>query len=334
MSSIPICSFPTKLFIVDDNENFLENLKLILNAHTFSYIFCVNPHDAASLIDQHSLYPTFLDKTTFMEVRDDDCLSIDINIKNLYKEIYSIKRFNQVSGIITDYDMPGINGLELCQKAKNKILTRVLLTGVADEGMAIGAFNKGYIEQYIRKQDKSVIENIKLLVNSSKEVYFSSLSKNYVNLPHQNDSNLSILLDDSFIEFFSTLLEQEKIVEYYLLDSNGSFLMLKSNGEVTALYITNAVSHKSIIDHAKYENYPVNILDDLEKYSKTLWFYDYLSDDTHSLYNSEEYIEKYLLPISPLTCEHETIYYSYIKDVPFVNKGKVISFDTYKKNNF
>lgn len=332
MNSITICSFPTKIFIVDDNESFLENLKLILDSNKCSYLFCVNPYDVASLIDKQKQYPSFLDKTTSIEVSDDDSLSIDLNIRDIHKEIYSINRFNQVSAIITDYDMPGMNGLDLCRQAKSKILTRALFTGVADESTAIDAFNKCYIEQYIRKQDKNVIENIKQLINKSKELYFNNLSKNYVNLLHSNDGNLSILLDNMFIDFFFTLIEQEKIIEYYLLDSNGSFLMLKSNGEVTALYITNAVSHKSLIDSAKYEGYPGHILNELEKYSKTLWFYDYLSENAHSLYNSEEYLEKYLFPISPLTCQNKTIYYSYIKAVPFINKEKVISFDTYKNN--
>lgn len=326
MNSVTICSFPTKSFIVDDNENFLNNLKLLLDLSEYSYIFCVNPHNAATLINQYKQYSNFMDKTASMEVSDDDRLSIDFNIKNLHKEIYSTNRFNQVSTLITDYDMPGINGLELCQRAKNKILTRALLTGVADENTAIDAFNKGLIEQYIRKQDKNVIENIKLLINNSKKQYFYNFSKNYINLLYRNDSNLSILLDTKFIDFFSRLIKQEKIVEYYLLDHFGSFLMLKSDGSASVLYIIPSEQIDAMYNFAEFENCPQNILKDIKHKAKTLYFSESVQDKI------KQYIDwnRYIISLEPLDNKQD-YYYSYSANVPFIDQKKIISFDSFKE---
>jgi CheY-like chemotaxis protein len=253
-------------------------------------------------------------------------LSVDLNINHLYKEIYSAERFEKVSLLITDYDMPGLTGLDLCQKLNNCYIYRILLTGIADESTAIRAFNDGFIEQFMRKSDLSIVDSLQGLINKSQHNYFSYISKNYSDLFNSNNKSLDILEDPTFIDLFNQILKRENIIEYYLLDSNGSFLMLTNSGEVSALYITNLEHHEEIYNFAKDENCPTEILKELQNKNKTLWFYQSQIKDNIDW-------KEYLISLDTINLKNQVLYYSYTKTVPFINKKEVVSFNQYKKNN-
>lgn len=329
MSSINICNFPTKVIIVDDNENFLDSLKLVIDHNSNSYDRFFNPHLAKNYLNKIACEINFLQKTISVEVDENDLLSVDLRINNLYKEIYNPERFKNVSLLITDYAMPGINGLELCQKLNNTFITRILLTGIADESIAIKAFNDGFIEQFIRKLDRTVIDSLRALILRSQEKYFESVSKNYTSLFNRHQRYLKILSDRTFVELFHDIIKKEKIIEYYLLDSFGSFLMLTSSGETSALFITTSEQHKAILSFARYENCPTAILQELESKTQTLWFYENLSKPN----NLDIDWEVHLIPINKLNPRSDHLYYSYTTNLPFIDKEKIASFDAYKNQN-
>lgn len=102
--------------------------------------------------------------------------------------------------------------------------------------------------------------------------------------------------------------------------------MLASNGAASALYITTQDQHDSIIGFAEYENCPSNILENLKNRSQTLWFYDNIK--TSGQHDIDW--EKYLLPIEIVNNQKDCFYYSYTKTLPFIDKDKIKSFDSYK----
>lgn len=327
MQNISICKFPTKVICVDDNESFLQGLELVVNHINCNFISFSNPHLVEDYLINSTHDLNFLKKDIAINIDENDLLSIDLHINCLYKEIYSPERFNRLSLFITDYDMPGVNGLDLCKKLQNTSINRVLLTGVADESIAIKAFNDGIIEQFIKKQDGSIINNINTLITKSQNRYFNHISNNYKDLLNNKQKFLDILLDSTFISLFNEIIEKEEIIEYYLLDTSGSYLMLTKDGEVSALYITTAKQREEIFTFAQYENCPNEILDELQNNNKTLWFYQSSSIEDIAW-------EQHLLQLNSLNTENSNLYYSYTKSVPFVDKEKIISFNQYKSSSF
>lgn len=102
------------ILIVDDEINVLSSLSRTLFEEDLGEIFTAkNGHDAISIIKEKS-------------------------IPNV---------------IISDYHMPGMNGINLLAKVKEIApdTTRVLLTGAADMGMALEAVNKGNIFRFLLK---------------------------------------------------------------------------------------------------------------------------------------------------------------------------------------
>ena len=76
---------------------------------------------------------------------------------------------------VVDFSMPGMDGLQVLSELTDWPGARVLLTGQADERVAVGAFNRGLIDRYIPKQDPDVAgcltEAIKTLCDRPHEQY-------------------------------------------------------------------------------------------------------------------------------------------------------------------
>jgi response regulator RpfG family c-di-GMP phosphodiesterase len=88
--------------------------------------------------------------------------------------------------IVSDYHMPGLNGIDFLSQARNIVpdVTRMILTGAGDLGMAVEAVNKGNIFRFMLKPCptdifiSSVKEGIKQyrLVTSEKELLNKTLN--------------------------------------------------------------------------------------------------------------------------------------------------------------
>lgn len=61
---------------------------------------------------------------------------------------------------VVDYSMPAMNGLQTLEKLDNWHGARILLTGQADEQIAVKAFNYGLIEQFIPKQTPDISQRL------------------------------------------------------------------------------------------------------------------------------------------------------------------------------
>lgn len=61
-------------------------------------------------------------------------------------------RFGLTQVCVVDYSMPAMSGLRVLGELSGWSGARVLLTGRADEQLAVSAFNRGLIEQFIPKQ--------------------------------------------------------------------------------------------------------------------------------------------------------------------------------------
>jgi CheY-like chemotaxis protein len=61
---------------------------------------------------------------------------------------------------VFDYSMPGMDGLQALSELTDWPGSRVLLTGQADEYVAVSAFNRGLIDQFIAKQTPDISKHL------------------------------------------------------------------------------------------------------------------------------------------------------------------------------
>ncbi|WP_010302140.1 response regulator [Candidatus Odyssella thessalonicensis] len=234
MNSLLCCYFPTKVVFVDDDGGVLKVINSFLDDDVASYDFFTDPYKALDLIN--SSVPT--------DFIASNISSSDTRIYEIYKAMYNPRRHAEVSTVIVDFQMPAMNGLEFCERIKNPYIRKILFTGVADEDLAIQAFNKGLIHGYIKKQEPNKAKVINDFIRTSQIAYFKTLTDVLVGsiLKEINSTNPNetAFYDSVFIKYFEELIKEHKICEYYLKEPVGGFICLSRKGEVSTLYAFTA----------------------------------------------------------------------------------------------
>ncbi len=69
------------------------------------------------------------------------------------REAIEFARENEVDAVLADFDMPGINGLDLLTQIRlsRPDVVRMLVTARADISLAIRAINEGAVHRYVLK---------------------------------------------------------------------------------------------------------------------------------------------------------------------------------------
>jgi CheY-like chemotaxis protein len=326
-SRINLCYYPTTVVLVDDQKSFLNEFKHRLDK-SLAYQLYDNPK---KLLEDFSRYHPdyFINRSTIIPDEDnrlDDRIVYDVDLRQIHKEIYNPKRFEQVSVLIADYAMPGINGLECCKNIQNKYIKKILLTGEADNDLAVKAFNEGVINKFIPKNTPDLARLINQSIFELQMQYFSDLSESlfYSALAHGKIPNY--LNDKDFMTLFNQKCEEFKIVEYYLLDSQGSFLMLDEDANPYWLIVKSEQEMENLYQFAALEQAPVAVVDALKHREKIPYFYtdkDLESPPAHWV--------NYMHPADKL--EGKKIYYSFHlgnKTYP-IEINKIISYQSYLK---
>jgi CheY-like chemotaxis protein len=224
---------PTTICFVDDNEPFLDSLELELPGEWACRTFS-NPEQALEYLNQPIPLEPLMDRCFSLQ-RNASQAVIHLDLSLIEKEISHVDRFRRNSVLVVDYAMPSLNGLQFCEALKDTHIRRAMLTGVADEKVAVEAFNAGLIHRFIPKQKDDPILATHDFVEELVQEYFNQYT---VRLK----STLAIdppgfLTDVVVADWLHALMARNNLVEYYLVDDPAGFLMLKSNGQIWRLAI-------------------------------------------------------------------------------------------------
>jgi DNA-binding NarL/FixJ family response regulator len=237
LKTIPLIYYPSNVIFVDDNMNFLNSIQSIFKEDGNKYQYFNDTYEAESFLAQCNKFDLlqYLLEYKLDIAYDKKNINIDINrIKELKDEI--INHGDITSVIIVDYDMPDKNGIEFFKNINSPNVFKVLLTGVADEKVAIDAFSHGIINAYIKKGDSDYIEKLVEVINQGKIQYFVNMCKSIADIIYKDSNRDYPQLHKEFTDYFWNLINCEKIEEFYIYDSTGSFLLLNKKLETKLLY--------------------------------------------------------------------------------------------------
>lgn len=145
---------PGTIVLLDDDPDYLEMLAKVLPRHWHVKLF-LRPAQCINYLQQE---PPFWEADAWHQQqlidhwRDGKPLIPQLLA---YWSTYT-ERFALTRVCVVDYSMPGMNGLEALAELVDWPGSRVLLTGQADEQIAVHAFNRGLIEQFIAKQSPDI----------------------------------------------------------------------------------------------------------------------------------------------------------------------------------
>lgn len=271
---IPPFYFPTTVLFVDDNIGFLSNLSLQL-ASGLSFQLYNSPIDALAILND-SGRPTTPIGRFFSRYHHTDDLPlthhvIDVNLGKIHREIYNEFRFEQVSVVVVDYDMPSIDGIEFCRGIKNPDIKKILLTGKADEKIAVRAFNEGVIDRFILKQDKDAIETLNQSIVELQQAYFRQTERMLTDALAIGKH--AFLRDPLFTARFQEIREHLHIVEFYLCSEPDGILMLNAQGESFLLLVQNENAMFGQYEIAESQGAPQELLDALKRNEVVPYFW-------------------------------------------------------------
>lgn len=239
--------FPTQVVLVDDDPDFLDGVSLMLNKE-LSYKLFQSASSALEYVNTAHQHVHFLQRcyTSYKTgPMGSDSLS-HIDIAKLHMEVLNGSRFQTCSTVIVDYSMPEMNGLEFLRSLQNPYIKKVLLTGQADMELAVKAFNKQLIDQFIDKHDPRLKTKLNSTITIFQDQYFNSSFK-LITDPIIANNHDAFLVDAAFQKFFKEVREKLNCVEYYMIDEpHSGFLMVDSKGERRCLLI---YTDKTLAEH-------------------------------------------------------------------------------------
>lgn len=310
MSIIACCKFPTTLLVLDDDQDFLDNIQLAFYGK-YKCICVSDPIEAQDILNKNRDWThRLLEKSISQEHPDDDpsAISVRLEVSSLKDQVNTLDRLNHISVVIVDFDMPKKNGLEFIRELNDPQLKVIMLTGKATQDTVIKAFNNEEIHRYVSKGDPDYLNIIGKYVTELETEFFFEFSK-FI-LDSLREKKHTIFENKAFVQLFNKTIQENNIIEYYLLDESGSFVMLDATAKNQVWFI---VKTKEDIRHF-YElaqdeaDFPAETLKKLKNYQMLT----HLKSFKDSISPAKSW---YFVDAQPLD-EKNGLYYSVIKNDP------------------
>lgn len=326
--------FPSQVILVDDDPDFLEGASLMLDRN-LSYRLFQSATDALDYVNQAHKKVNFLQrcysnyKTGPLE---SDSLS-HVDIGKLHQEIFNNARFQTSSTVVVDYSMPEMNGLEFLMALKNPFIKKVLLTGQADMELAIKAFNKQLIDQFIDKHDPRLKQILNSAIATFQDQYFRSSYK-LITDPIIANYHDAFLTDGNFQKFFEEMRRKTECVEYYMIDfPHTGYLMVDARGKRRCLLIFSEASLREHVQRLREVKAPPALIREVSS-GESLPAYDDQATDLGPSHPCIRNWELYYHPGIVISSTHK--YYATIiseEHLPECYKGEIIPYADFMESN-
>lgn len=226
-SKIPLCFYPTQIVFVDDNPDFLGALSLSFskkfNVKTFD-----NTSSALQYINDYEREAKLVANDEKPKPQGDSDAWVKRVLTHQNVKRFDEQRIKEVSVLVVDYSMPGMNGIEFCEKINNPSIKKILLTGYATPTDAVKAFNNNTIHYYLKKNDENMLQDLEAVISQLQHAYFNELSSSLK--AEAIDSDTPFFTDPPLAHYFQETCESLGVIEYYYLTNPSRFALRTREG--------------------------------------------------------------------------------------------------------
>lgn len=317
----------TTIAIIDDNADFLTNFSLQLDEQ-LAYTLHPSPVDGLEFLNNIKPNNNISQQliSTHTDFVEDEFIDnvVVLRTSGIISELSNAERFRENSVVIVDYDMPQMNGIEFCKLLNNKNMKKILLTGVADEKVAVQAFNDNVIDKFIKKSDMDAVDHINEYIKGFQQDYFktkTSLIKSTLNVEFYG-----FMIQPAFIDLFNKLIKEHKVREYYLTNNPSGYLMITANDKILHLIIQSDLEIKSHAEIVSDQEGPEELIEKLKskRFIANFWqSKGYYSTELEDWHNS-------LYPATALA-SIPRYYYTLVESPPYYEEllSTIYTFDAY-----
>lgn len=238
--TVPLCYFPSLVLFLDNGHDFLLNVLLQLSEHV-AYRWFDAPIEALNSLESYRRRHTIFLRHCLSEYRDAQesfRFEMDKSLCALYAELYNPYRFSELSVMVIDSKPRGMDGFEFCRRVGHTCIKKLLLIQADEEPKAQEAIRAGIIDAYLDKKSPDIAQKIHRVIAELQMRYFLSMSEV---ISHCLGAAFSCSLQDKRFQFFmESFVSRQSIVEYYLIDREGSFLLLDEDANPSILMMCSA----------------------------------------------------------------------------------------------
>jgi hypothetical protein len=218
--------------------------------------------------------------------------------------------------------MPVLNGLEFCRRIADPAVKKIMLTGKADERVAVRSFNEGIIDRFIRKHEVDAVETLNQAIRDMQAAYFDKASGSV--LDALAVSEYAFLNDRALAAHVQGICESLGIVERYLSYQPHGLLMFDAQGTAYLLIIHTEESLRGVHEIAVEQGAPASFHAELDSHRSLPYFWR-----TEGYYPTQcEQWEPYMHPASEFVGERRYIY-SVVKEPEGLTLDNVLPYDTW-----
>ena len=311
--TLSVYQHPTLTILIDDNQSFLESLAFQMNPHLAHKTFhdprqavnwLRNAYQSSPMVGTEPIRVGYDEETYSFERRQ-----ASIDIAGIYNLATERKRFSLPSVLVTDYAMPQMNGVEFCNAIQALPCKKILLTGHADEKVAVNAFNRNLIDCYINKKDPAASRQLEAEILKLQKGFFKRQTGTLKDLLSRH--SYTFLSDPAIEELAGQLCSRYRFVEYYLFPNPAGLLFLDVHGKATLMVIETRATLTSHYEIAMDQGAPPGLLNGLSEFRLVPFF-----SDTEGMYSSKigDNWLSYCLP--PQTLRGNQDYFWALFDLP------------------
>jgi len=306
--NLPIYQHPTMTVLVDDSTSFLNSLRFHLGAALPSMTFGTPTTALNWLREQCRWTPppnSFLSPSVDTYTLSPQPFNVALHVEQVCRISARSHRFMTPSVVVVDYSMPQMNGIEFCAAARDLPCKKILLTGVADESVAVEAFNRGLIDRYIRKSDPDVLDRLEAELKALQREYFLTQSGALRNLLTLHE--YAFVGDPAISALVREVGASYQIVEHYLFKSPSGFLMIDGEGRSHLLVIETEASMEAHFEVACDSGAPPSLLNALSERRVIPNFYN--GDGMDGMYSPDCGEDWYRHTTPAQVCHGRELYY-------------------------
>ena len=152
--TFPLCQRPAGVAFLDDDADYLRIVQMLQPEHQFTKFYLSPRKCIADFNREIARFASDFRSQQDMIATVSEGAGIVRSIIDYWQTAH--ERYDMMHVLLVDFAMPAMTGLEVLANISEWKGCRVLLTGQADEHLAVDAFNSGFIDQFVPKQSPDV----------------------------------------------------------------------------------------------------------------------------------------------------------------------------------
>ncbi len=214
-SLIPACYFPSTVTVLGKSLSSHIDYNLVHNSKLIYHFF-----DAPDSVCRA------IQRSPHLQLADSQ-IKFSKELSLVHLEVYNPHRFEEVSVLLMDLNKITSEPEIYLEQFSNQLFRKCLVVDPQDEEVARKALDKGLIQSYVRKNDHDFVAKINDAINTLHQQFFLEVSSVIGKILSLKQP--AYFRDELFTEFFRKLVRENKIVEFYMADEDGDFLLFDEN---------------------------------------------------------------------------------------------------------